>query len=360
MNVYMVNSSYEGCCYIRIMLPAFHNGFKTNKEYLTAEIDSPKKMQEMLAGADIVVFHRPETPEFYNLAKILKENGKKVVVDNDDTFKIDDYHPLAQFKPDAVEVGLRSRNEAMDKFLEIADLVTTTTKTLADEYRKINDNVVILPNCVDELDWGEPLRNDGEKVRIGMVGSVAFEYDYLHVKDVLRELSDRDDVQLVLFGLGDKAHREQNKNVTKAFSEEYKFWDSLDIEQVPWCTIQEYPTKLNEAMLDIMLIPRKDNYFNRCKSNIKFLEAAMCEVPCICQSFEDGPYEELTHLVDGVKIKDNDDWITFIDYLVKNKDVRRKIGKNAKEYTLKNYNIEEIAPRWEQEYKKLWKSKINK
>lgn len=357
MNVYMVNSSYEGCCYIRIMLPTFHNGFVSNKSSLTAKIDSPKKMQEMLTGADIVVFHRPETPEFYDLAKILKSEGKKIVVDNDDTFKIDDYHPLAEFKPDAVAVGLKSRNEAMDKFLTIADLVTTTTKTLAEEYRKLNDNVIILPNCVDPMDWDEPLRNEGKKVRIGMVGSVAFEYDYLHIKDILRGLDKREDVQLVMFGLGSKEHREQNQNITKAFAEEYKFWDSLGIEQIPWCPRKDYPRILNEARLDIMLIPRKDNYFNRCKSNIKFLEAAMCEIPCICQSFDNGPYEEIEYLKalgTGLLVKDNNHWMSEINKLITDKTMRRQIGKNAKEYTLNNYNIECSAPMWEDAYKQLY------
>ena len=353
MNVYMVNSSYEGCCYIRIMLPTFYNGFKSNKESLESKIDSPKKMQEMLALSDVVVFHRPETLGYYDLAELLKKDDKKIVVDNDDTFKIDDFHPLAQFKPDAVEVGLKHRNEAMDKFLTIADLVTTTTETLANEYRKINDNVVVLPNCVDPMDWDKPLRNEGDKVRIGMVGSVAFEYDYLHMKDILRELDKREDVQIVLFGLGNAEHRKQNKNVTKAFEEEYKFWDSLDIEQVPWCKITDYPRLLNEARLDMMLIPRKDNYFNRCKSNVKFLEASMCEIPVIAQSFDNSPYEEIDHGITGLKVSNNEDWMKQINYLINNPDKRRIMGVKSKDYTLNNYNIEDKAHLWEDAYNKL-------
>jgi len=207
------------------------------------------------------------------------------------------------------------------------------------------------------MDWDEPLRNESKKVRIGMVGSVAFEYDYLHLKDTLRELSKRDDVQIVMFGLGNKQHRKNNLNITKAFQDEYKFWDSIDIEQVPWCLIEDYPTKLNEARLDMMLIPRKDNYFNRCKSNVKFLEAAMCEIPVIAQSFKDGPYEELIHLENGVKVFDNDNWMDYIDHLINNKELRRSIGRAAKEYTLNNYNIEDRGSEWDSAYKKIYDSK---
>lgn len=176
-------------------------------------------------------------------------------------------------------------------------------------------------------------------------------YDYRHVKDMIKSLGDRDDIELVLFGLGDLEHRKNNPNVTKAFTEEYDFWDSVNKVQIPWVHNNKYQETLNEARLDIMLIPRADNYFNRCKSNVKFLEAAMCEIPVIAQSFTDGPYEEVTPDM-GMLIKDNE-WIEQIDRLVKDKELRREMGRKAKEYVLKNYNIEDHYQEWESAYSKL-------
>ena len=351
-NVYMVSSAYGGCSYVRILLPAWHNGFKTDEK-------DPVEVRKALMAADVVVFHRPENKEYYKLAEMLKKDGKKIVMDNDDTFKID-YHPLGQFTPDAIEVNLKKRGDSIDKFLKIADLVTTTTTTLAKEYRKINKNTLVLPNYIDTLDWEEPLRNDTDKVRIGMVGSVAFEYDYLHIKDILRKLGERDDVELIMFGLGSKDHRKKNPNVTKAFKDDYDFWDSVNHTQIPWCPMEEYNQTLNEARLDFMLIPRKDNYFNRCKSNLKFLEAAMCEIPVIAQSFEDGPYEELKNYtkvkgkVCGFLVEDNERWMEYIDNLIDNKELRREIGANAKQYVLDNYNIEDKSHLWEEAYSNLF------
>ena len=138
-----------------------------------------------------------------------------------------------------------------------------------------------------------------------------------------------------MFGLGDKKHREQNPNVSKAFKEEYDFWDSIKMEHFPWCKINDYPRILNEMRLDIMLIPRKDNYFNRCKTNLKFLEAAMCEIPVIAQSFENGPYEEITPDM-GVLIKDNSKWKEETERLIKDKNLRRSMGKKAREYVEAN------------------------
>jgi len=354
MNVYMINNGNEACCYVRILLPAYNNGFRTDKTSLLSDSSNKlKAIQKDLASSDVVVFHRPESQESLTLIELLKENGKKIVIDNDDTFKIKDNHPLAEWTSHAHQVDIEKRDSFFDKCARKADLMTTTTETLKKEYEEINDNVIILPNCVDPMDWEKPLRNETDKIRIGIVGSVTYSYDYNHVKDVLKKLSDREDVQLVIFGLGDKKHRKENPVVAEHFKKEYDFWDKLDIEQIPWCPVHEYPEKLNEARLDMMIIPRRENYFNKCKSNIKFLEASMCEVPCICQSFEDAPYEELTHGENGLLVKDNADWMKQIDYLINNPDKRRIMGAKAKDYVLDNYDINNKAHLWEEAYKKL-------
>ena len=345
MRVLMITNNYKGCGYVRFKLPAWNNGFEL--------AETKEEVRDKVENADVVVFHRPESIEHYNLAEMLKKKGKKIVMDNDDTFRLS-WHPLCQFTPEAVEVSLKQRAEAIERFIGISDLVTTTTEMLAKEYRERSDNVVILPNCIDPMDWNEPLRNEGDKVRIGLVGSATMEYDYIGIRGLLRELSDRKDVQLFMFGLGDAKHRAENPKVVKAFQDDYDFWDSLNIEHQPWCDIDDYPAKLNESRLDIMLIPRKDNYFNRCKSNVKFLEASMCEIPVIAQSFSDAPYEELRGHNMGILVEDNKDWKKQVDKLIDDKELRREMGRNAKEYVLSNYNIEVRASEWEDAYSKMY------
>lgn len=354
MKVMMIQNGYDGCCYVRLYLPCVYNGWWTDKPNLRQERLNIKEVREQLQHADIVVFHRAEEQEYHDLAKMLKRDGKKIVMDNDDTFRLEDHHPLADFTPDGkYQDSLNKRKNSVDEFIKMCDLVTASTETLANEYREFNDNVVVLPNCIDQFDWEEPLRNESDKVRIGIVGSAAIEYDYQHIKDVIKELGDRDDVELVLFGLGDLKHRKENPLVTKVFSEEYEFWDSVNMTQFPWVKRYDYNRVLNESRLDIMIIPRRDNYFNRCKSNIKFLEAAMCEIPVIAQSFDGGPYEEITPDM-GVLIRDNSKWREEIERLIKDKDLRRSMGKKAREYALKNYNIEDKAHLWADEYKKMY------
>lgn len=352
-NVMMVNSGYSGCSYVRMYLPCVYNGFTSDMPNLREARLTPRETRLLMDHADVVVFHRPEEQEFHKLARMLKKDGKRVVMDNDDTYHLEDGHPLAQFNPDGTMYdSLQRRLENLNEFMRLSDLVTTTTQTLAGEYSKQNPNTLILPNYIDPDDWDEPLRNEGDKVRIGLVGSTALEYDYIHLKGLIKELSERDDVEFVMFGLGDAKHRINNPMVTKVFHEEYDFWDSIKKEHFPWCPIWQYREKLNEMKLDIMLIPRRDNYFNRCKSNLKFLEAAMCEVPVIAQSFDNGPYEEITPDM-GVLIKDNTKWKEEIERLMKDKELRRSMGKKAKEYVLKNYDIKDHYEKWNNAYSSL-------
>ncbi len=353
--VFMITSGYNGCNYVRITQPCLHNGFSTDRPILSLPRKDISEVREELMNSDVVVFHRAEDKEYHELARMLKKAGKKIVMDNDDTFKIETSHPLANFNPDGtMEEDLKRRQDNINEFMHMCDLVTTSTKTLAEEYREHNSNVIVLPNCVDPDDWDEPKRNNRGKVRIGLVGSVAFEYDYLHVKDLIRKLSERDDVEICLMGLGGLKHRAENPKVTEVFSEEYAFWDTIKKEHFPWVEIHLYPETLNDMELDIMLIPRRENYFNKCKSNLKFLEAGMCEIPVIAQSFPDAPYEEIEDGVNGVLIKDNADWESAVQDLIDNKEKRREMGRKAREYVLAHYDINNNAHKWDEAYSSLF------
>jgi glycosyltransferase involved in cell wall biosynthesis len=102
-----------------------------------------------------------------------------------------------------------------------------------------------------------------------------------------------------------------------------------------------------------MIIPRADNNFNRAKSNLKFLESSMFEIPVVAQAFPDGksPYqvnpEDQKYLLLAT---DYNDWIEKIESLINDKEKRRKLGKRAKEYVVENYNINDKAHLWEEAY----------
>lgn len=356
MKVYFVNSKYDGCTYLRCQLPMFHNGWNGSKTTMTHKEKPINKILPEIQDADVVVFHRADTPQHHRVGRILKSMGKKIVFDNDDTYKLSDKHPFHMLDENGFEENKRRKNNLIDNFILNSDLVTCTTEALKKEYEQINKNVVVLPNCVDPFDWPEtPQRNEGDKVRIGLVGSVAYNHDFEHVKDFIEELNQRDDVQLVLFGLHGEKRQKENRLIRRVYRKEFAFWNRIDnLEHVEWCEFKDYFRVLDDLKLDIMLIPRAERDFNRAKSNVKFLESAMLEIPVIAQGFttNDSPYDKDLDGNNGILIKDNKDWMKETVRLIEDKELRRQIGKNAKEYVLANYNIEDRAHMWRDAFNK--------
>jgi glycosyltransferase involved in cell wall biosynthesis len=312
----------------------------------------PGMQAKAVLDADIVVFHRPNDWRSLEIAKKLRAQGKKIVADNDDSYKNLDGKNLQK--------ALEKVDKGLDEFCKFADLVTCSTEFLAKEYRKLNDNVVVLRNCVDPDYWPDPLKNETNKVRLGFVGSVASNGDYNQIEGVLKELSKRPDVQIVVFALPPQKKNDTTEGfvVREMYKSDFDFWQSLNVEWMPFCKVEDYIDTLNELRLDIMVIPRKDDYFNRAKSNLKFLEASMLEIPCIGQGFWDSqsPYQvnpEDSKYMEVVT--DNRMWLEKIDWLVKDSILRQEMGKRAKKYVLENYSIEKNIHLWQSTYASLLK-----
>lgn len=355
MKVYYINSGNEGCYNVRCLLPLVANGWDGDRTSLSQQIKTPENKTRAALDAQIVVFHRPETKQKIDLAHILKKQGKKIVFDNDDTYKdstavkLNDY-----FDKERTKRGLENVNKVIDAFAIEADLVTCTTEWLADEYRKLNPNVVVLPNYVDLFYFDEPLRNETDIVRIGVTGSVGSTTDLDVVAPIIKHYENDPRVKIVYFAL--PPNRKDNPIVEKIYQDEYKFLDSVNVEWHATVNADVYYDKINSLKLDMMIIPRADNYFNRAKSNLKFLEASMFEIPCIAQGFADGksPYQANPEDQKYLKlVMDNKDWIPEVEKMILDKEGRREIGRKAKEYVLQNYTIEDKAYLWEDAYAKI-------
>lgn len=353
MKVYMIPAGYDGCAYVRCLLPQIQNGWWGAMSSLRSGKESNEQMLKGAKEADIVVFQRPMQKEMLEAAIILKEMGKKIVFDNDDT-----YSPLSgvprlmtEILERQVDGKLQDIHTMLKEFSRIADLVTVSTDFLADEYKDFNSNIKVLPNMVDPDDWDIPKRTEGNKIRIGIVGSSAMNKDSQILTPILRELRRRDDVQLVMFGIPALSE----EKIRKFYLHEISYWNTMNVEWQSSVNIADYMSTLNNLELDIMLIPREDNYFNHCKSNLKFLEASMCEIPVVAQGFIDGksPYQGLADSKYMRIATTQDDWRKQINELIEDKKLRQEMGMRAKEYVLKNYNIHNTAHLWEEEYKKL-------
>lgn len=343
----MLWSNYDGCGYVRQFLPMKYNGWTGDYLELGVIREQREKAREMIE-ADIIVAHRLDDPARIQLAKMLQSKGKKLVVDNDDTTIIEEMNSLK---------GYMTYRDTINNSIKMADLVTCSTEFLKKEYQKLtNKPVVVLPNCIQPEDYPKKKKyNLGKKIRIGFVGSVLYKEDRSVIQDLIMELSQRDDVQIVIYGLVPPNLRiNKNKKYYEIMKEDCDFWDTIDCEWQGNTPINTYLDTINNLKLDIAVIARKDNYFNRCKSNIKYLEMSMLEIPCVCQSFKDGnsPYDkDIINGWNGYLAEDEDEFKNKIEQLIRNPALRKKIRKNAKKYVIDNYHIKTKAYMWIETYK---------
>lgn len=356
MRVYYISSGLQGCYMVRCLMPLMENGWDGDQTSIHRESKTPENKTKAAQNADIVVFHRPDDPRKLELARMLKGINKKIVYDNDDTFKDDGGVKLNEYMDkERLDKGMATINKTLDAFISEADLVTCSTEFLRQEYLKLNKNVIVIPNCIDPFYFDEPLRNTGKEMRIGMVGSLGITADIDVLKPIVEHYKDDPRVKFVLFSL---PPAKEDTITRQLYSEEYKFWEALpNVEWQPFVQMDEYYDTLNNLKLDLMIIPRADTYFNRCKSNLKFLEASMFEIPVIAQSFPDGnsPYEvnpkDVRHMT---LCKTSKEFIRAIESAIKFPMARKLMAKEAKEYVLKNYSIQTKGRLWEEAYQTMY------
>jgi glycosyltransferase involved in cell wall biosynthesis len=91
-------------------------------------------------------------------------------------------------------------------------------------------------------------------------------------------------------------------------------------------SIESYLEFLSQA--DINIAPLEEGIFADCKSEIKWLEAAMLKIPSIVTATQTY-LEVLEDGVDALIVRTQQDWFNKLDFLVSNPELRQAIAENA-------------------------------
>jgi len=336
-----LSGEYPFCFYYRGYLPGVYG----NQLVIDLFNRNPEKIKELINKADTVVFQRPSKKEYVNLMRTVKAMGKKVIFENDDT-----YHaiPLERLGNDLQREIAKEMADTLDEALRIAHGAVASTEILAEEYRKVNPNTIVLKNCIDPLDE-MPCKVSIDQFRVGFIGSVTTNDDYIHIKDQIRQM-DEAGMTIVVMGI-----KYKDGTHLPIMGSDYDFWNSLkNVEWHPYVPVNEYMPKLASLALDVCIIPRKEHYFNQCKSNLKFLEMSLLKIPVIAQGFSDGssPYqgideEYMTVLVDNLL------WFDTVRDVQLNYKHYKDLALKAHDYVLENYNIKSYSKEWTQQINNL-------
>lgn len=274
MNIFLLTETESGCFRWRGAIPA---KYLRRRGHQVQVFDAASGSHQ---APDVMVFYRAHYPEAVKLMAWCRKNGIRTVFDTDDAL---DLVPPENLNYAAV----RSRLELYTGLLSSADIVTTTTDTLAAHLRKSNPNVVTVPNSVDPEEWTAHPRQGG--VRIGWSGSPTHFADLAVALDAVRELQRTRDFTLVLQGICieptlDELYsvliaRHGKKFLTTPLGRAIKHFMAklagVRYEFHPNVPIARHASKVCELALDIGIAPLTDDPFNRNKSCIKYYEYAM-------------------------------------------------------------------------------------
>jgi len=401
INVLAIASDTSGVSKFRTVDPhvklqnMYPDEFHVDIEYSvdTTNINFWKKYQ-------IVHFHRnigndyESCPQFI---KYLQSIGIVVIMDIDDYWLPTKEHPIQQ-------IILQNKiHEKIIANLKVCDYVTTTTEIFANEIRRYNKNVIVLPNAIDpnEGQFNEPTL-PSEKIRVGWLGGSSHLHDLKLLDGMVSKLSPiQDKLQYYVCGFdtrgtvteinqqtGQKTQRPIKPSETvwvkyeEIFTNKYKiitpnYKEYLDtfvegyypnVDKENYVRVWTRPVNSyakNYSKFDISLAPIQNHIFNRMKSQLKVIEAGFYKKALIASNV--GPYTiDLKHALDKGQFTDGNallvnennnhsDWAKYVKKLVDNPNFITDIGERLYETVKDTYNLNVVTSNRYSFYKSLIK-----
>lgn len=270
------------------------------------------KQFDMTKVGSVVVSRRCTVSNYAEFKKWLKKYKVKLILDNDDFWELPDDNP-------AQEIYKKQVSREILASIRIADEIWTPSPTLAHKMKKVNKNVPyrIIPNTIYEKEeqWVNQEKDPNPKglVRFGYTGANG------HRNDILS------------MGMTFENHELYCMNL-------------MDYPDIMRAKYTMYPLDIHlYAQLyrhfDVSLAPLLNNKFNRCKSELKVVEAGYTKTAIIASNTT--PYKEtIIHNKTGILCSSPDDWRKAVNEMTLEK--AKNLAGELYEFCKKNYDISQI------------------
>jgi glycosyltransferase involved in cell wall biosynthesis len=286
---------------------------------------------ETLSLSNILIVHRDfPRRDTFQLLKKLKTSGKKMVYETDDAF-----HLIPETHSKAFH---RKQAPYMLEFASLADVLVTSTCYLAKQYHGVARHVVI-PNRLSARLWNvsliRPRSADMRHVRVGLLGGSNHRDDFLEIREAFWQLTKLfPHVRWVAYGEGALTALQglPNSNIDSTTADfNYK----------------RHPERLAAMQLDLVLVPLVHDDFNRCISNLKFLEAGYLGLPGVYADLD--PYQStVTAGVDGLLASaSTTSWVECASQLIRDDRLRIEMGLRAREKVLQEFMLDHSNVGWD-------------
>ncbi|MCR5701459.1 MAG: glycosyltransferase [Lachnospiraceae bacterium] len=271
----------------------------------------------------LIVYRCRMSSELKSLVDKFKNAGKKTFYDTDDfifnydAIKNQDFLKLEEY----ADFDVYSGN--MNKGMSLFNNFITSTEHLKNEIINsfpdsnviVNRNIASCEMLIESLKACEISKHKDKLILGYFSGSRTHDNDFLLIEDVIIDvLRKYDNVYLMIVGclqLGDKF---------SLLSERIIYHDFVEWQKLPMLI----------RSVDINLMPLVNDRFTICKSENKWMEAALVKVPTIA-SYNDELSACIKDGVDGLLCKNNQEWFDRLCKLIEDDIFRSGMGDNAYE-----------------------------
>ena len=290
--------------------------------------------------ADILIAGRKDQPQYYAQWGAFREFFNiPIVLDTDDNIQ---HVPVTNPGYQGYGANAETKQWNIKAMTDTFDAVTVSTDELKDFYGKYHPRIYTLPNSLDVKEWEkhEYRRKKHKDIRMTFMCSGAhtegFGIIQKAVYDILKKYPQ------VTFYYQDMYWRLFQKAPKEIQGQ---------LKRINWIPLEKWPAKMQSLSIDIGLAPLRDNYFNRGKSNLRYLEYSTAGMASICSPVK--PYLCIDSGKDGILAKESNEWYNGIEKLVTDKEYREKIAQNALQKVKKEYNIYINAKMWLDAYSEI-------
>jgi glycosyltransferase involved in cell wall biosynthesis len=242
--------------------------------------------------------------------------------------------PLVYDFDDAIFLGERSESNRAISFLKnpgkVARIITLSQQVIVgnnylNEYaEQFNKNITVIPTPIDTEKY-KPFNSPHEKngVVVGWIGSHSTAGYLLELKDVFQQLK-KDNSDLVIRLIGAEKYEKLLPGT------ECRAWTLEDeIEEL--------------GSFDIGLMPMPDNPWTKGKCAFKLLLYMSMGTPAVCSPVEMNK-EVIRDGENGFLASSAEEWFYRIQTLIKDQDLRKRIGLQGRKIVEEKYALSLWAP----------------
>lgn len=231
-----------------------HNLFKQSGHNITSITWKDMELNwSVLSDFDLIMFQRPFNKPAFDLLSYIKAMNKPIWIDYDDNLFV-----VPPENGNHHVYNNAENRKALKDILEIADIITVTNEDLKQAYLPFNSKIVVIPNAFNDSILKRPEQIKPRENMIVWRGTETHIYDLMNFGEPINMATD--DFKDWKFNFIGFYPWFLNKSMNKGF--------------VNGTDIVVYFQNMIKLAPSALQVPLHDNIFNRCKSNIAYIEAS--------------------------------------------------------------------------------------